>query len=245
MRNFKLILEYDGTDYFGWQVQRDAKRHPTVQGAVEKALAELFGCQIRVTGAGRTDAGVHALGQVAGFQAETRLCPERIRKALNRYLPQDILVTEVFEVPPEFHARFSALTKRYRYVIYNGIYPSVFYRRYVDHCSYSLDLELMNEAARLLEGEHDFSGVVDGKEQNKVRTVHKIEIENRNNIIHIDITGNGFLYKMVRRLVGILIDAGRKKIGLPEVEKILQRKHKGTRVVTAPARGLTLMEVVY
>ncbi len=245
MRNFKLLLEYDGTSYFGWQVQRNSKKHPTVQGALEKAIAELFGSPLRVAGAGRTDTGVHALGQVAAFQVETRISVEKIRQALNRYLPQDILITDVAEVPLEFHPRFNALKKRYRYVIYNGIYPSVFYRRYVDHCSYALDLDLMNEAARILEGEHDFSHLVDEKEQNKVRIVYKIEIESRKNIIHVDVTGNGFLYKMVRRMVGLLIDVARKKIKLEDVEKILQGKYNGTRVVTAPAQGLTLMEVEY
>lgn len=210
MRNFKLTIEYDGTNYFGWQRQADDKRLPTIQGALEKTLKRLFNKKVSVTGSGRTDTGVHALGQVASFKVKTDIPAKNILRALNTYLPEDILVKDIKEVPLSFNARFNAKRKWYRYTIIQG--HSVFDRHYSAYCPYRLDLRLMRQAGKKME--------------------HKINISKNGKFIHIDVIGKGFLYKMVRRIAGILINVGRgKKIG-PQIQ-------------TAPARGLMLMKVYY
>lgn len=210
MRNFKLTLEYDGTNYFGWQRQADDKRLPTIQGTLEKALKRLFGKKVSVTGSGRTDTGVHALGQVASFKVKTDIPAKNILRALNTYLPGDILVKDIKEVPLSFNARFNAKRKWYRYTIIQG--HSVFNRHYAVYCPYKLDIKLMKKAGKKME--------------------HSINISRNGKFIHIDVIGKGFLYKMVRRIAGILIDVGRgKKIG-PQIQ-------------TAPAKGLMLMKVYY
>lgn len=210
MRNFKLTIEYDGTNYFGWQRQADDKRLPTIQGALEKAVQRLFGKKVPIVGSGRTDTGVHALGQVASFKVGTDIPAKNILRALNTYLPEDILVKDIKEVPLSFNARFNAKKKWYRYTIIQG--HSVFNRHYSAYCPYRLNLGLMKEAGKKME--------------------YKLKISKNGEFIHIDVIGKGFLYKMVRRIVGILIDVGRgKKIS--------------SQIQIAPAKGLMLMRVYY
>lgn len=214
MKNFKLTIEYDGTNYFGWQRQKDNKRFPTVQGILENALQKLFNKKIRVIGSGRTDAGVHALGQVASFKIDTDIPPDNLLRAINSYLPEDIRIKKIEEVPLCFHPRFDAKKKWYRYTITST--PTVFNRYYAVYFPYKLDLALMRKAINRFKG-------------------YSISIKKNGEFIYIDIIGKGFLYKMVRRIVGVLVDAGRGKI-----------VSGGTIMCqTAPARGLMLMKVYY
>lgn len=245
MKNIRLTIEYDGTSYFGWQIQKNKRKSPTIQGAIEIAIKRVFGHRIPLIASGRTDTGVHALGQIANFKVNTRLTQLEIQKALNRYLPEDILIKEVSEVPIEFHARYKARRKWYRYTILTSDLSSVFHRYCVFHYPYLLDLTLMKKASKLLKGKHDFSRIGCGREKGKVREIYSLDVKRDGNFIYIDVIGNGFLYKMVRRLVGILIDVGRGKISLEDVRRILSGDNSHFSVQTAPANGLTLMKVEY
>lgn len=207
MRNFKLTIEYDGTNYLGWQRQTNGD---TIQGKLENALQRLFNRKVSLAGSGRTDSGVHALGQVASFKTETDIPLKNILRALNTYLPEDIFIKDIKEVPLSFHARFSVKKKWYRYTIIRR--HSVFNRYYAVYYPYKLDIRLMKRAGRTLK--------------------HTINISSNGDFIYIDVIGRGFLYKMVRKITGMLLNTGRgKEIG-----------QKGK---TAPAKGLTLMKVYY
>ena len=245
MQNFKIVLEYDGTHYYGWQIQKDSQKLPTVQGCLTGALKKLFGKEIVVTGAGRTDTRVHALGQTACFKVDTELEARNIFAGLNRYLPCDIRIKDVTEVSLDFHPIYSAKRKHYRYIIEHSKMPSVFNRFYTTSYAYDLNIQLMKRAAKLLKGKHDFSGVVKGPAKNKVRIIYKMSIVKKGNLIQIDVIGNGFLYKMVRRLVGVLSDVGRGKLKLTDVKHILAGNKNNIEIQTAPAQGLMLMQVDY
>jgi len=257
MRNFRLIIEYDGTNYSGWQKQKKGGDLITVQGSIEKIIRRIFGDKISLIGAGRTDRGVHALGQVGNFKARTKLKPFDIRNAINAYLPDDILIREVKEMSLEFHSRFNAVKKWYRYTILRSQkinldfgsdvqIPSVFFRNFALYYPYPLNLGLIKEALKLVKGRHNFSGIACGKiDRNTVREIYKSRFKSTDNFIYIDIIGNGFLYKMVRRIIGMLIDAGRGKITLDNVRNILLGDQHNFHIKTMPACGLCLMQVFY
>lgn len=248
MRVFKLVLAYDGSNYSGWQVQPG---RITLQGALEEALARITGEPVRVAGSGRTDAGVHALGQVASFRSETDLSADVLHKALNAELPRDMAVISVTESAADFHARASAVRKRYRYQLDDRPIRDVFMRRYSWHCRYRLDAAAMHRAAQSLVGRHDFSSfeTSGSKRQSSVRTVFEISVERAANEsqggISLEIEADGFLYNMVRTIVGTLVEVGRgvrSERWPAEVLAACDRKAAGQ---TAPACGLFLLRVDY
>ena len=244
MRTILLILEYDGTAYAGWQVQPNGL---TVQEVVEKALAEILNHSVRIHSSGRTDAGVHARGMAAHFQTEANMPLRAFREGLNSLLPQDIAVRGVREVPADFHARFSARGKWYRYTIYQNEVRSPLAARYAWYLRDSLDLDLMRAAAESLVGEHDFSvfrssGCV---AKTTIREMFSIDITSDGEFIYIDVKGSGFLKNMVRMIVGTLIDVGKKRRSVEDVALLVAGTDEMVCSQTAPAHGLCLQEVWY
>ena len=245
MNNFRMLLAYDGTRYRGWQ--RLGTSGDTIQGKLETTLGRILGAPVEVSGSGRTDAGAHAAGQVASFRAETALGAAQILRELRRYLPEDIGVLSLEEAPPRFHARLSATGKTYRYRVWNSAAPNVFERRYVYHMPEPLDLAAMERAASDLLGTHDFLAFCSNKHLKKssVRTITELQIQRIGPEIRFTVTGDGFLYNMVRILVGTLLEVGlhrREADGIPAILESRRRENAGE---TAPARGLCLMEVFY
>lgn len=240
----KLVIEYDGTAYSGWQRQ---DKDPSVQQAVEEALQGLTGEKIAIHAAGRTDAGVHAFGQVAHFDTQSRIPPDKFSFALNTMLPPDIRIRDSSEADADFHARFSAKRKHYRYVIQNGPHASAIHRDHSMHVPLSLDLEKMQRGAECLVGEHDFSAFTSAQLRVKsaVRTVYGIEVSRDGNFVRIDVTGSGFLYNMVRIIAGTLIYVGIGKLQPEEVFAILESRDRRKAGITAQPQGLFLMEVFY
>jgi tRNA pseudouridine38-40 synthase len=246
MRNIRLDLEYDGTVYHGWQVQPDVS---TIQQELEETLHQILGERVRVVGAGRTDAGVHALGQVGHFPTESALEVGALFRGMNSLLPEDIVVKAVREAPPDFHARKSALMKRYEYWILNDPTPSAFHHRFFWHVRVALDQLKMQRAAQRLVGEYDFasfqaSGGEPGKDT--IRDLRLLEIrEVQDGIIRIAAEGRAFLRGMVRILVGTLVDVGRGRIPEEAVHDILMEKDRRRAGRTAPGKGLFLNWVRY
>lgn len=245
VRNIKLTLEYDGTDWHGWQVQQNA---PTIQGELEKALAKITSESIRVTGASRTDAGVHAKGQVCNFYTASRIPIERIPFALNANLAPSIVVLSAFEVAQEFHARFQAIGKRYVYEITNRSIPRPLRRHYSYHVAQKLDLTAMRQAASLLQGRHDFKAfqAVGSSAKSTVRHLRRLvvqEIEAGRILIYAE--GDGFLYNMVRILVGTLLQVGVGKLLPEDMAAILASRDRGLAGPTVPPHGLCLEKVFY
>ncbi len=253
MRNLKITLEYDGTRYSGWQVQhqrsagsrqRSAK---TIQAAVEKALQKILQEKIRLVVSGRTDAGVHALGQVANFKTKSRVPRDKLRWALNGNLPGDIAVVKIEEADPDFHSRFAAKSKVYRYIILNRAYPSPLLRNRVYFYRHSLNIRLMRQEARVLLGKHNFASfqASDKRARDAVRTLRRLGIRKDGERINIDIEGNGFLYNMVRNIVGTLIEIGRGKLPKGSLSKILAAQDRRLAGPTVPPGGLYLLQVKY
>lgn len=244
MRNLRLDLCYDGTRYRGWQ--RLPNREDTIQGKLETALSRILGEPIEVAGSGRTDAGVHARGQVANFHCESAMPPEEILQNLRRYLPEDIGIYSCKEVSPRFHARLNAREKTYCYRIWNSDAPCVFERRFVAVMSEKLDMEAMKQAAGLLLGKHDFSAFCGNNKMKKstVRELYAIEISRRGEEIRIRFTGNGFLYNMVRIMTGTLIEVGRGQRRPEDIPDLFGGKREQAGFL-APAQGLCLEEVEY
>jgi len=248
MPQFKLILEYEGTAYHGWQVQPGL---PTIQGLLQDALARIVGAPVPVTGAGRTDAGVHALGQVASFSAETRLDPLTLRRALNASLPRDIVVRCAEEAPPGFDARRSAQSKMYRYSILCRDHPSAFLGRHSLYVPHALEFAAMARAAEFVIGTHDFSafqartGAGTGAAVSPVRTVLGAAWRQEGDLWHFEIMANAFLQHMVRILVGTLLEVGRGKRPPSHVAEVLVTKDRRRAGKTAPPHGLCLVEVHY
>ena len=240
--NYKLVLSYDGTDYYGWQRQ---PHHPTVQGTLEEALAKINGKHVSVLGAGRTDAGVHALAQVASFKADLRLSPKDLRKALNALIPDDVRVLEVHKMGPDFHARRSAKSKIYRYRIFHDRDVSPFDVRYVLYWPYRLDINKMKAAARLFAREDDFTPFSSNRELHPVRKVLRSEVRRSGKEILYTVEANGFLRYMVRAMVGTLLEVGRGRIAPDHVEELFQGKRRTLASPTAPAKGLCLIKVKY
>lgn len=253
MRNIKLTIEYDGTNYAGWQIQNripsSVFRSPskTIQEAIEKTLQRILQKKIKVIGSGRTDAGVHALGQVANFKINSNIALEKLQRGLNAVLPADIVVTKIEETDEDFHSRFSAKSKVYRYIIFNRTKRPVFLRDTVYFYAYPLNIRLMQREARVLLGRHNFKSfqATAKKEKNTVRTIKDLKIRHRGNFIYIDIEADGFLYNMVRNIVGTLIETGRGKLAAGSLKKILLAKNRKLAGPTAPSRGLCLLEVKY
>ncbi len=243
MRNIKLSLEYDGTNYCGWQIQPNGV---TIQGVLTEFLNRLEGKPVTLHGAGRTDAGVHALNQIASFFTEKTLPCHKLRRAINGNLPLDIRVTEVEEMPLDFHARFSAKGKSYSYQLAVGEIVSPFEYRYFYHYPCNLDLEKMQLGANLLLGTHDFSAFATQPETNScVRTVTSISLTQKQDKIVFQVEGNGFLRYMVRTIVGTLLEVGRGKIVPENISNILASGERSKAGATAPACGLTLLKVNY
>ena len=244
MRNLRLDLCYDGTRYRGWQRLGDSDS--TIQGKLEQALSRILGETIEVSGSGRTDAGVHARGQVANFHCASAMPAEEILSALRRYLPEDIGVYSCREVSERFHARLNAREKTYCYRIWNSDAPCVFQRRFVAVMPEELSLEQMRRGAEWLLGEHDFSAFCGNKKMKKstVRRLDSLEITRQGEEIQLTFTGNGFLYNMVRILTGTLIEVGRGERAASSIPALFGGKREQAGFL-APAQGLTLMEVFY
>lgn len=273
MRNIGLVISYDGTNYNGFQSQPFGN---TIQDKLQEAIRGLTGETLKVTGSGRTDAGVHARGQVVNFFTESAIPIERWQMALNARLPDDIVVREAVELPASFHARKGAIKKTYRYTIYNNRVPDVFNRRYQLFHYGTLDLDAMKAGLAHLCGEHDFTSFCSRKavKQSYVRTLFAADLLTDNRVgdspigdgltggsrigngastgnidyhgtIHIDLTGSGFLYNMVRIIVGTLLEVGEGKRKPADMKRILEARDRLAAGPTAPARGLCLLEVVY
>lgn len=243
MRNLKLEIEYDGTNYCGWQVQTRQKHKPSIQETLEKTLQKILREKIRIIGSGRTDAGVHAQAQIANFKTDSNIALDKLHRALTGLLPDDIAVTKIEEVPLDFHSRFSAKSKVYRYAILNRKYPSAILRNIAYFFPYPLNIRLMQKQAKLLLGRHNFKSfqAADYRERNPVRTIKKIKITKDKDLIYIDIEADGFLQNMARNIVGTLIEIGR---GKPlEIKKLLSWKDRTKTGPTAPAKGLCLVKV--
>ena len=241
----KLVVAYDGTDYCGWQVQPNGI---TVEEVLNRELSRLLKEEITVTGASRTDSGVHSLGNVAVFDTDTRMPAEKISYAINQRLPGDIVVQDSCEVPEDFHPRFAASQKTYEYKILNRKFPMPTLRRDTLFYCHPLDEGRMRQGAQFLVGTHDFTSFSSVKAQTNtfVRTVYELTVERtEDDIIHIRITGNGFLYNMVRIIAGTLLLVGAGKLEPEDVGRILAAKDRGAAGPTAPAHGLTMIGITY
>ncbi|MDD4980890.1 MAG: tRNA pseudouridine(38-40) synthase TruA [Candidatus Omnitrophica bacterium] len=258
MRNIKLTIEYAGTKYAGWQVQ--GRRHRTIQGTLEKALQKILREKIHLIGSGRTDAGVHAFGQVANFKTDSGVPVWKIQKALNANLPGDIVITSVEDVNFDFHSRFDAKSKVYRYTVLNRAYPPAILKDKVYFYPYPLDVELMRKETKSLLGRHDFKSFCASSSSVKdtIRTIKNITIKKsayslqltvyslkKPSLITIEIEADGFLYNMVRNITGTLLEIGRGKLPAGSLKRILLAKNRRLAGPTAPAQGLCLLEVKY
>lgn len=244
MRNIKLTIRYDGTGYSGWQCQKNGR---TIQETIERALKRITGKRIHITASGRTDAGVHAMAQVANFKTRSKIPLQKLQMALNSVLPKDIVIYRIEEAGPGFDAQRGAKSKLYRYTIMNNDYLDPFLYRYAAKCFHALDLTLMKRAARHIVGRHDFRSfrAVDGEERNCVRTVKGIAIRRDGDLIYIDIEADGFLYNMARNIVGTLVEVARGKFSVEKVKEIMLKKDRRFCGPTMPAKGLCLVKVRY
>ncbi len=245
MSRYKCIISYDGNQFSGYQVQPNKR---TVQSEFEYALQKMHkGEQIKIISSGRTDATVHALGQVVHFDSPLSIPVEGWRKALNSMLPEDIRVRSVDTVEPDFHARFDVKAKEYRYRLLISDESCVFKRQYTYHYPYPLNLHAMKEAAFSLAGTHDFTSFCASKTevQDKVRTIYQIKMEKQGDELILSFIGNGFLYNMVRIIVGTLLEVGNGKRDAKEMESILTAKNRSLAGKTAPGQGLYLWQVFY
>lgn len=244
MKNYKLEIAYDGTRYYGWEHQPD---QVTIQGKLEEVLKRMVNAEVEVIGAGRTDGGVHAKAMVANVHMETRKTEKEILEYMNRYLPEDIMVTDVREASDRFHARYKAVGKLYTYTCYCGDLKPIFERKYVTVLDFKPNVEKMKQAAEYLVGEHDFKSFCANPKMKKstVREVDSIEIVQRKDKIYFNFHGTGFLQNMVRILVGTLLEVGKGNLTPEDVKRILEAKDRTQAGPTAPAQGLCLMKVDY
>jgi tRNA pseudouridine38-40 synthase len=248
IRWLKLTVAYDGRAYAGWQVQPDK---PTVQGTLEAAIREITQQAVRISAAGRTDAGVHALGQVVGMAVETRLSNSELHRALNAVLPDDVCVLALQDAPERFHATHHAAAKRYRYSIHNGRTRSVFDRHYAWHYPQPLDVPAMHTAGQALVGRHDFSSfeTAGSERADSIRTIHELSvarpIAERPENVTIDVAGDGFLYNMVRTIVGTLVEVGTGARSTEWPAEVLAARDRRQAGQTAPPHGLFLISVDY
>jgi tRNA pseudouridine38-40 synthase len=244
MKNIMLTLEYDGTNYSGWQIQNNAN---SIQAEVEKAIYKLTKKEVTLIGAGRTDAKVHALGQVANFFIDTTIPGRTFKYALNEYLPEDIKAVYSNEVPEDFHARFSAIKKRYRYKIYLSDVERPLLRNYAYQIDRNLNINDMKEASKYLIGTHNFTSFEGRRSftKSKIRTIHSIDIKKRDEFIDIVVEGDSFLRNMVRIITGTLVEIGIGKRKPEEIKLILQAEDRRFSGHTAPPQGLYLEKVFY
>ena len=244
MKRIKLVVAYDGTSYHGWQIQPTGI---TIEGVLNQALTELLGAPVSVIGASRTDSGVHSLGNVAVFDTDSRIPAEKISYALNQRLPEDIVVQDSCEVPPDFHPRHCDSRKTYEYKILNRRFDIPVLRLYSHFVYMPLDVEQMRNAAEYLVGEHDFKSFCSARTQVKdtVRTIYSLDDRKRDEMIYIRISGNGFLYNMVRIIVGTLIKVGLGVYPPKHVKEILELCDRNAAGPKAPAKGLTLIGIEY
>ena len=244
MRNLVLTVSFDGTNYSGFQVQKNAV---TVQGVLEKTLSKILQEKVRLRSAGRTDSGVHALAHIASFKTKTTFPLAALKRALNSLLPRDIVIGKIEEAPLSFHPRYEAMSKWYRYTLRNHASRSPFDRFYTTFYPHPLDIRAMQKASRYLMGRNDFKSFQarDKKERSSVRKIRRLSIRKKSPYVFIDIEGNGFLYKMVRTIVGTLLEVGRGKRDPAEIKKILSQKDRSKAGPTAPAQGLSLVSVRY
>ena len=246
MRNIKLTVEYDGKRYLGWQRLGDSEK--TVQGKIEKVIEIMVEEKIEIIGSGRTDAGAHARGQVANFKTESTMSLDDMLEYLNRYLPNDIVVTEIEEVHERFHARYNATEKTYSYYVWNSPIPSVFNSYHSFHHFEALDLEKMEAACKALVGTHDFLGfsaLKKSKKKSTERTIKDIQITQEGHLIKFTFVGDGFLYNMVRIMMGTILQIGSGELPLSTIEKVFESKQRVDAGPTAPSHGLFLETVSY
>jgi tRNA pseudouridine38-40 synthase len=248
--NYKLLLQYDGTEFHGWQIQGDLR---TVQGELTRALSLVDGRSVNVHGSGRTDAGVHAEGQVASVEIQREITPTKLRAAINGNIARDVRVLTVETADGDFHARYSALAKTYVYRLVNGPVISPFWVRYAHHDARTLDLERMKQGAELFLGKHDWTAfsAAQSDVEDRVRTVTQVEILERadershGSLIEIRVSAEGFLRYMVRTMAGTLLALGRGELDREAIKQALETGARPTAAVTAPACGLTLLSVRY
>ncbi|ALV22228.1 tRNA pseudouridine(38-40) synthase TruA [Carnobacterium antarcticum] len=245
MRNIKMSIEYDGGRYQGWQRLGDSDK--TIQGKIENILSEMTKTNIEIVGSGRTDAGTHAKGQVANFKTTSNLDLVAMRDYLNTYLPRDIIVKELEEVPERFHARYNVVGKKYSYYVWNTAVPSAFERNYSYHYPEQLDVDRMNEACSKLIGTHDFIGFSSLKKTKKstVRTIDEITIHREGDLLNFTFIGEGFLYKMVRIIMGTLLEIGAGTKSPECIDAIFKSGVRSDAGMTVPSQGLFLDEVYY
>jgi tRNA pseudouridine38-40 synthase len=250
LRNFKIVLAYDGTDFCGWQIQADVS---TIQGVLSDAILRITGKQVLPQGSGRTDAGVHALGQVASFAIESPIPAQNLLLALNDKLPSAIRCLNIEEVATNFHARHSARAKIYEYRLFRGAICSPFLARYIHHYPYPLDEQAMKDATFQIIGDHDFTSFAavdpergkDDEERSSVRTIFQSEFLIDGEQLIYRVRGNGFLHHMVRNLVGTFLLVGKGTLAAESIRKIIAAKNRSLAGPTAPANGLFLMSVEY
>ena len=244
MRNIKLIIEYDGKEFNGWQKQPNKLN---IQGEIEKAIERVTGETVDLTASGRTDSGVHAIGQVANFKTNSTIPIEKIPIALNANLKKAIVIKSAEEVEERFHSRLNCKKKTYRYIINNSKYGTAIYRNLETHIPMKLDISKMQEAVKYFEGEHDFKAFKASGTSSKssVRTIYETKIYQNGDRIFIELTGNGFLYNMVRIIVGTLVEVGLGKIEPNQIENIIKEGKRENAGKTLPPNGLYLLEVKY
>lgn len=244
MRNIKLTIEYDGKDFNGWQKQPNKLN---IQGTIEKAIEEITGEEVDLNASGRTDAGVHAIGQVANFKTNSKLPIEKFQIAINSKIKKSIRIISCEEVDERFHSRLTCKRKTYRYVINNSSYGSAIYRNLETHIPQKLDIQKMQKAAKYFEGEHDFKAFKASGTSSKssVRTIYEAVVKKEGEKIYIELTGNGFLYNMVRIISGTLVDVGLGKVQPEEISKIIEAGKRENAGKTLPPQGLYLVKVDY
>ena len=244
MKRVKLVVAYDGTNYHGWQVQDNGI---TIEEVLNRTISELVQEDIKVIGASRTDARVHACGNVAVFDTESRIPGDKFSFALNQRLPEDIRIQESCEVDADFHPRYADTVKTYEYNILNRRFELPSKRLYAAFCYYPMDIERMNQAAAYLVGEHDFKSFCSAgaQVQTTVRTIYAVNVTKEDDMVHIRITGNGFLYNMVRIIAGTLMQVGTGLMEPEQVKEILEARDRSKAGPTAVAKGLTLVEIRY
>ncbi len=242
--NYKMTISYDGTHYRGWQRLKNDEK--SIQLKIERVLSELYKSDIKIIGSGRTDAGVHALCQIANFHAKNTYTTEEIYKYVNHYLPEDIAVNNIEIMNEQFHSRFNATEKHYQYRIWNGIHSSVFERKNSYWVKDSINIDKMIEASKILIGKHNFLGFSsNSKKKNVIKDIYNIRISSEGAMIVIDIYGEGFLYNMVRIIVGTLIEIGQSKKDIDVIQRVFSSGIREEAGFTAPGKGLCLVNVTY
>ena len=244
MRNIKLTIQYDGTNYCGWQKQNNAK---SIQEEIGRSIVKVTGEEVKLIGASRTDRGVHAQGQVANFMTASNIPADKFKYAINSNLPEDIRIKESELVDDSFHSRYDAVGKKYIYLIFNRRILNPLYRNYSYHVPYELNINHMEIAAKYFLGTHDFSAFMAANSSVKstVRTIYDIELTRNKDLISVSIKGNGFLYNMVRIIIGTLVEVGSGKLSPHSIPQIIESKNRKTAGHTAAAKGLYLEEIYY